>query len=124
MATCGHVRHVFLLLFFGHVIHVTRGADLVIRIPGGGQPKDGFYRLDYRYSVAKMYDISSIFVNNQCTAKVSLSSFVATKKCFMILTMTLRVMRGGLMLHFCLILQQHEMNHRILNLALNNSNMN
>ena len=61
------VRHVFLLLFFEHVIHVTRGADLVIRIPGGGQPKDGFYRLDYRLVLAaKMYGISSIFVNNQC----------------------------------------------------------
>ena len=46
------VRHVFLLLFFGHVTHVTRGADLVIRIPGGGQPKDGFYRLDYRLVLA------------------------------------------------------------------------
>ena len=70
-----------------------------------------------------MYGISSIFVNNQCGyTKVSLSSFVAAKNCFMILTMTLRVMRGGLMLHFCLILQQHEMNHRIIPcFALNNT---
>jgi len=39
-------RLVTLILFF--VIKVTHGADLVIRIPGGGQPLDGYYRLDYR----------------------------------------------------------------------------
>ena len=63
-----HVRHVFLLLVFGHVIHVTNCADLVIRIPGGGQPKDGFYRLDYRYSNAKICP--------QFSSEVSLSRFV------------------------------------------------
>ena len=44
-------------------------------------------------------------------SNVSLSSFATKKKCFMFLTITLRVMRGGLMLHFCLILQQHETKH-------------
>ena len=48
MEKSGHAIHVSLLLVLGHVIHVAQGADLVIRIPGGGQPKDGFYRLDYR----------------------------------------------------------------------------
>ena len=43
--------HVAILLL-GHVLHVVSGADLVIRIPGGGQPQDGFYRLDYRWVVA------------------------------------------------------------------------
>ena len=47
MEKSGHARHVSLLLVLGHVI-VAHCADLVIRIPGGGQPKDGFYRLDYR----------------------------------------------------------------------------
>ena len=37
---------VTLILFF--VINVTLGADLIIRIPGGEQPLDGYYRLDYR----------------------------------------------------------------------------
>ena len=46
-------------LLLGHVIHVASGADLVIRIPGGGQPQDGFYRLDYRWVV---YDTCNIFV--------------------------------------------------------------
>ena len=51
-----HVTRVLLVLV--HVLHLTRGADLVIRIPGGGQvsyvdlgggqPQDGLYRLDYR----------------------------------------------------------------------------
>ena len=45
-------------LLLGHVIHVASGADLVIRIPGGGQPQDGFYRLDYRWVV---YDTCIIF---------------------------------------------------------------
>ena len=49
METSGYKRHVSLLIVLGHVIHVAQCADLVIRIPGGGQPKDGFYRLDYRY---------------------------------------------------------------------------
>ena len=50
MERSGHAIHVSLLIVLGlgHVIHVAQGADLVIRIPGGGQPKDGFYRLDYR----------------------------------------------------------------------------
>ena len=46
------------------------------------------------------------------------------KKCFMILTITLGVMRGGLMLHFCLILQQHEMYHRIIIPCSQQRNMN
>ena len=49
-----------LILFF--VIKVTHGADLVIRIPGGGQPLDGYYRLDYRYDYMTIGRISNIFV--------------------------------------------------------------
>ena len=30
------------------LLGLAEAADLVIRIPGGGQPQDGFYRLDYR----------------------------------------------------------------------------
>ena len=60
-------------LLLGHVIHVASGADLVIRIPGGGQPQDGFYRLDYRwvlYDTCKMFDISRVISSSPISAIV------------------------------------------------------
>lgn len=36
------------LLILSFLLLPGEGADLVIRIPGNGQPKDGYYRLDYR----------------------------------------------------------------------------
>ena len=36
------------LLILCFLLPLGEGADLVIRIPGNGQPKDGYYRLDYR----------------------------------------------------------------------------
>ena len=77
METSGHTRHVSLLLALGHVIHVAHCADLVIRIPGGGQPKDGFYRLDYRYVLQLKYFLK--YFRQPSYNNVSLSSF-ATKK--------------------------------------------
>ena len=38
----------FTLLILSFLLPLGQGADLVIRIPGNGQPKDGYYRLDYR----------------------------------------------------------------------------
>ena len=44
---CVSLAHLTLLsLCF--LLPLGEGADLVIRIPGNGQPKDGYYRLDYR----------------------------------------------------------------------------
>ena len=42
----------FTLVLLCFLLPVGEGADLVIRIPGNGQPKDGYYRLDYRYNTA------------------------------------------------------------------------
>ena len=36
------------LVLLSLLLPVGETADLVIRIPGNGQPKDGYYRLDYR----------------------------------------------------------------------------
>ena len=98
----GHVIHVFLLLIFGHV---ARGADLVIRIPGGGQPKDGYYRLDYRYVL-----LFGRFLNlcQPDIASPSLSSFA--KKIFHVFDNE-SGSQERFNVTFCLILQQHEMKH-------------
>ena len=87
----GHAIHAFLLLIFGHV---ARGADLVIRIPGGGQPKDGYYRLDYRYVL--LVDASSICVYLILPV---LHCPHSQKKYFMFSTTNPGV-RKGLMSHF------------------------
>ena len=47
MQSSGLAQFTLVLLCF--LLPVGEGADLVIRIPGNGQPKDGYYRLDYRY---------------------------------------------------------------------------
>ena len=39
----------FTLVLLCFLLPLGEAADLVIRIPGNGQPKDGYYRLDYRY---------------------------------------------------------------------------
>ena len=96
----GHAIHVFLLLIFGHV---ARGADLVIRIPGGGQPKDGYYRLDYRY----VLDASSI-----CVVLILpvLHCPHSQKKIFHVFDNE-SGSQERFNVTFCLILQQHEMKH-------------
>ena len=45
---CVSLAHLTLLIILGFLLPLREAADLVIRIPGNGQPKDGYYRLDYR----------------------------------------------------------------------------
>ena len=58
-------REICFLFLLGHVVHVTQSADLVIRIPGGGQPLDGFYRLDYRWELSLSWFYVKYFNRDQ-----------------------------------------------------------
>ena len=98
----GHAIHVFLLLILGHV---ARGADLVIRIPGGGQPKDGYYRLDYRYVL-----LIGCFLNCVDMILPVLHCPHSQQKIFHVFDNE-SGSQERFNVTFCLILQQHEMKY-------------
>ena len=61
------MKPLFLLLF---AVHLTRCADLVIRIPGDLSQQDGFYRLDYNPPVGKL---KGLFCNYFCVCRINVN---------------------------------------------------